>query len=181
MANYTISEIKELIGMGFTPADIAHMSASKNNGKAVATGKSKAKAPRKGTSAKAPKEPKAQATFVLNGKAVKATGYLPHAVYTWNKCKAIELGGEVSVADKFFVATFKSEAKAKAYAKVATYTIPEADYEVIKAERAEAHEHKGMSKAEKSKANKALAAELRKKLGREFTAEEWAEAKAKAN
>lgn len=179
MSKYTINEIKALIEMGFTPAQIAGMSADKGNGKAVAT--SKGKAPRKGTSAKAPKEPKPQTTFVLNGKAVKATGYLPHAVYSWNKSKAIELGGEVSVADKVFVATFKSEAKAKAYAKVATYTIPEADYEVIKAERAEAHEHKGMSKAEKSKANKALAAELRKKLGREFTAEEWAAAKAKAN
>ena len=177
MSKYTINEIKELIAMGFTPSQIAGMNADKGNGKAVA-----AKAPkRKGTGAKAPKEPKPQATFVLNGKAVKATGYLPHAVYSWNKSKAIEMGGEVSIADKVFVATFKSEAKAKAYAKVATYTIPEADYEVIKAERAEAHEHKGMSKAEKSKANKALAAELRKKLGREFTPEEWKEAKAKAN
>ena len=177
MSKYTINEIKALIEMGFTPAQIAGMSADKGNGKAVA---SKGKAPRKGTSAKAPKEPKPQATFVLNGKAVKATGYLPHAVYSWNKSKAIELGGDVSIADGVFVATFKSEAKAKAYAKVATYTIPEADYEVIKAERAEAHEHKGMSKAEKSKANKALAAQLRQKLGREFTPEEWAKAKAKA-
>ena len=179
MSKYTINEIKELIAMGFTPAQIAGMNADKGNGKAVAT--SKAKAPkRKGTGAKAPKEPKPQATFVLNGKAVKATGYLPHAVYTWNKCKAIEMGGEVSVADKVFVATFKSEAKAKAYAKVATYEIPEADYEVIKAERAEAQANRGMSKAEKSKANKELAAELRKKLGREFTPEEWKAAKAKA-
>lgn len=148
------------------------------------------KAVEEALSAKAPKAAKAQkprkakaekpqnAEFKQMTDSVYATGYLPHAVYVWNKAEAEKLGGTVGKsAHGFFEATFPTVAKATKFAKVATYDIPDKEYKSIVQERTKKAQEYKQTQASKSVDNKALAAEMRA-LGLTPNGEAWAYAKA---
>ena len=126
---------------------------------------------------KAKPEPKAIA-FTLEGKTATADRYMCRSLYARNKALAESLDGTLTKGAKTFTAEFKTATKAKAFMSKAVTAISAEEYAADAAERKANAENHSVSKAEKSKANKALAADLRKKLGREFTAEEWAKAKA---
>lgn len=114
--------------------------------------------------------------FTQEGRSVKADKYMVHALYVTNRELVEELGGTI-ITGKVFTAQFKSVAKAKDFVKQAVCEISTADYV---ASKSKPQTKKSAGTKWTSAENKALAAELRAKLGRQFTPEEWENAKANA-